>query len=210
VRGASESENKMRPGSQAGEKPRASLLAHAAAVASQPAPTASTSTSAQRAAVRSLGVGAISLLLLCGFGAAGCSISQQSLLISEPKAAMAPMSLIVDTVPSGAEARIPDGSSCYTPCELSVTPTGPFVVEFTLKGYEPQSAKVILAAANPENISAGIRLDPNPLTVELPAIPRPGSPARSKPVAKQPATSSTTKPPGSETAGFYWPQIPGQ
>src|ERR1700687_1476572 len=117
----------MRPGSQGGETVRAGVLAHGDAVASHATPTASTSMFAQRAAVRSFGVGAISLSLLCGLGAAGCSISPETL--SEPKAAIAPMSLIVDTRPSGSEARIRDGSSCRTPCELSVTPMGPFMVD---------------------------------------------------------------------------------
>jgi hypothetical protein len=204
---------------------RAGLRGHAAAVVSQTAPRASTSMSAQCAGVRFLGVGAIWLSLLCGLGASGCGISQQGLLMSEPNAAIAPMSLIVDSVPSGAEARIRDGSSCHTPCELSIMPMGPFMVDFTLQGYEPQSAEVILAPIDPEDISAGIRLDPSPLTVELTAIPRPSPPARPKPVAKQPPTSSTTSSAPSSatgstpssttgstrpgTAGFYWPQFPG-
>jgi hypothetical protein len=59
-------------------------------------------------------------------------------------------------------------------------------VEFTLKGYEPQSAEVVLAALNPKDLPAGIRLDPNPLTVELTAMPRAAAPARSKPVVRPP------------------------
>jgi hypothetical protein len=204
---------------------RASLRAHAAAGASH------TAASAQRAGVRPLG--AIALSLLCGLGAAGCGISEQGLLMSEPNAAISPMSLRVDSVPSGAQAQVRDGSSCRTPCEISVTPMGPFMVDFALKGYEPQSAEVILAADNPEDISAGIRLDPNPLTVTLTAIPRPSAPARTKPIAKQPSSSSTTgstsnstpssapsstssptssskpTPPWPEPGGFYWPQFPG-
>jgi len=42
------------------------------------------------------------------------------------------MSLVIDTVPSGAEARIRDGASCYTPCELTVSPMGPFMVDLIL------------------------------------------------------------------------------
>jgi hypothetical protein len=233
--GASESENRMRPGSQAGEMLRASLCAHAAVAASHAAPTTSTSTSAQRAGVSPLRVGAIALSLLCGLGAAGCGLSQQGLLMSEPNAAIAPMSLAVDSVPAGADAQVRDGSSCRTPCELHVTAMGPFMVDFVLKGYEPQSAEVILAAVNPEDVSAGIRLDPNPLTVELTAIPRPSAPARPKPVARPPTRSSSTTgsttnstasstpssassptssskpaPPWPEPGGFYWPQFPGR
>src|SRR5271166_6837998 len=146
----------MRPGSQAGEMLRAGLRAHAAAGASYRAPTTPASPSAQR--LHLLRVGAIALSLLCGLGAAGCGMFEQGLLLSEPNAVIAPMSLSVDSVPAGAQAQVREGSSCRTPCEHSVTAMGPFMVDFELKGYEPQSAEVILAAANPEDISAGIRL----------------------------------------------------
>jgi hypothetical protein len=160
----------------------------------------------QPAAVRSLGIGAISLSLFCGLGAAGCNISPSTLLMPEPNPAIATMSLIVDTIPSGAQAGIRDGSSCRTPCELPVTPMGPFMVDFALKDHEPQSVQVVLAASNPEDISTGVRLDPNPLVVRLTAIPRPASLSKTKPVAKKSTTNST----GPETAGAVWPQAPAR
>jgi hypothetical protein len=99
---------------------------------------------------------------------AGRSIPLLATLPSEPITAM---SLVVDTVPSGAQARVREGASCITPCELAVTPMGPFMVDFTLKNHEPQSVQVILAALYEADPSGGIRLDPNPLIVPLTANP---------------------------------------
>jgi|SRR6516164_6166550 hypothetical protein len=99
-------------------------------------------------------------------------------------------------------------------------------VRIALKDHEPQSVEVILALANAEDEAAGVRLNPNPLTVQLKAIPRP--PSRPKPVAQKPAknstspeapkqaaTAATSQEPqtqgvtGSTTQDFYWPQFPG-
>ena len=131
----------------------------------------------------------------------GCDISP-SALTSDPKSAIAPMSLTMESVPSGAQAQIRGGSSCRTPCELTVRPTGPFVVEFTLRNHEPQSVQVVLAASNPEDISAGIRLDPNPVTVTLTAIPQP-------PTKVSPPKISAARPAAPESAQSVPPQNTG-
>jgi hypothetical protein len=138
--------------------------------------------------------------LLCGLGASGCGMDP-SVLMASPKGSVAPMLLMVDTVPSGAQAQARNGMSCQTPCELTVTAMGPFMVDFTLKNYEPLSVEVVLAPLNPSDLSAGIRLDPNPLTVELKAIPPASPPPKQRPVAKQ----SKPKPAWPETAGAIWP-----
>ena len=81
-------------------------------------------------------------------------------------------------------------------------PTGPFVVEFTLRNHEPQSVQVVLAASNPEDISAGIRLDPNPVTVTLTAIPQP-------PTKVSPPKISAARPAAPESAQSVPPQNTG-
>jgi PEGA domain len=124
------------------------------------------------------------MAFLCAACAGACTMPMSGIL--DRNAGIAPISLTVDSVPSGAEARTRDGASCVTPCELTITPMGPFKVEFMLKGYEPQSAEVVLAALNPNDLSAGIRLDPNPLMVELTALPRAPASAKLKPVARPP------------------------
>jgi hypothetical protein len=160
-------------------------------------------------------------LVLCGLGAAGCSLAP-SILVSQSPPGGAAMSLTVDTVPPGAQARIRDGVSCRTPCELTVTPMGPFMVDFTLKNYEPRSVEVVLAPSDSAEPSAGIRLEPNPLVVTLTATPRPISPPGTRPVAKQSAApiAKQSEPPVAkqsapkatwpETVGTIWPEFPSR
>jgi hypothetical protein len=145
----------------------------------------------------------IALALTCAFCAGGCGLSESSLL--EHSATIAPMSLVIDTVPSGAEARIRGGASCYTPCELTVSPIGPFTVELSLSNYQSQSVEVVLVPANPRDLSAGVRLDPNPLTVMLSATGPSSKPAsRSNPMAK----ASPSKRTWPESIGTVWPDPP--
>jgi PEGA domain len=121
-------------------------------------------------AVRPLHIG---LVLLWGMCAAGCDLSQPGLFLSGPKPNLAQVSLVIDSRPPGAEARVREGPSCRTPCQLELAPMGPFVVDFTLKGHEPQSVEVVLTDVSPTVFPRGVRLDPNPLSVTLTAIPRP-------------------------------------
>jgi hypothetical protein len=109
----------------------------------------------------------------------------------EPGPAIAPVVLMVESVPSGAEARIADGLSCRTPCQLTVRPMGPFTVEFNLKNYVSRSAEVILQSADTSDDPSGIRLDPNPLSVELEPVPRSAPAPKGKPARKPPAAQSS-------------------
>ena len=189
----------MRVGSR--ETLRSCVLARTKGIAFQGTISARTSTLGHCAALRLRRTGALAMTLLWGAGMAGCGISP-SALTSDPKSAIAPMSLTMESVPSGAQAQIRGGSSCRTPCELTMRPTGPFVVEFTLRNHEPQSVQVVLAASNPEDISAGIRLDPNPVTVTLTAIPQP-------PTKVSPPKISAARPAAPESAQSVPPQNTG-
>jgi hypothetical protein len=108
------------------------------------------------------------------------------------------MSLVIETIPTGAEARIRDGASCYTPCELTVMPMGPLTVELSLQNYQSELVEVVLVPANPHDLSAGVRLDPNPLTVMFRQASRP------KPVAK----ASLSKRTWPESIGTVRPDSP--
>jgi hypothetical protein len=196
----------MRVGSR--QALRSCMIACANANASHSAISARTSTSGPSASLRLRRTGAVAMTLLWGAGMAGCGISP-SALTSEPKSAIAPMSLTMQSVPSGAQAQIHGGSSCRTPCELTVRPTGPFVVEFTLSNHEPQSVQVVLAASNPEDISAGIRLDPNPVTVTLTAIAQPrvkvGPPKTSAARPAVPQSAQSVPPENTGIVASRWP-----
>src|SRR3974390_1221600 len=180
----------MRVGSR--ETSRSCGLSRTNVVAFQGTISAWTSAPGHCASLRLRRTGTVAMTLLWGAGTAGCGISP-SALTSEPKSAIAPMSLTMQSVPSGAQAQIHGGSGCRTPCELTVRPTGPFVVEFTLGNHEPQSVQVVLAASNPEDISAGILLDPNPVKVSLTAFPQP-------PTKVSPPKTSAAKPAAPESA----------
>ena len=189
----------MRVGSR--EALRSCMIARANASASCSAISTRTSTLGHCASLRLRRTGTVAMILLWGAGVVGCGISP-SALTSEPKSAITPMSLTMESVPSGAQAQIRGGSSCRTPCELTLRPTGPFVVEFTLRNHEPQSVQVVLAASNPEDISAGIRLDPNPVSVTLTAIPQP-------PTKVSPPKISAARPAAPESAQSVPPQNTG-
>src|SRR5262245_55661255 len=107
-------------------------------------------TATRRTGCRPLAVGAISVALAWGLGMGGCSVAP-SLLTSDSTPAIAAISLMVESVPPGAEARVRDGASCRTPCQLAITPMGPFMVDFTLRDHEAQSVQVVLAASNPDD-----------------------------------------------------------
>jgi len=108
--------------------------------------------------------------------------------------------LKLETEPAGAEARVPSGQSCRTPCSLDVPAGQATSVTFTLAGYKPETVPV-------EAVQAGgsfPQLSPNPVTAELEAAPpAPKKPApKKKPAAKKPApkTSTSAPPPAAAPA----------
>lgn len=87
--------------------------------------------------------------------------------------------LDVDSQPPGAEARTSAGPACRTPCSLPVTVRGDFSVTFTLDRFVPQTVTVRVLEPvgryDPDSPPV-VRLDPNPVVVELqPAPPPPRS-----------------------------------
>src|SRR5262249_3911092 len=134
----------------------------------------------------------LALALFGAFGSAGCNQDVLSMIGDEPNPAIAPLVLMIESVPPGAEARIADGSNCRTPCELTVRPMGAFTVEFSLKNYTSRSAEVTLQSADTRPDPAGIRLDPNPLSVNLEPLPRSVPAPKGKPARKPQATQSSS------------------
>ena len=88
-----------------------------------------------------------------------------------------PASLAVESDPPGAQASA-GGVSCVTPCRLNVAASGPFNVNVALNGYVPQSVPIrVMQPDDPrlgseETGSGAVRLDPNPVYVELERAPR--------------------------------------
>ncbi len=95
-------------------------------------------------------------------------------------------SLAVESDPPGAQASA-GGANCVTPCRLPLSGTGPFTVNVALNGYVAQSVPVRVMQPDDPRLSSedpgsgGLRLDPNPLYVELErAPPPPAAPAHKK------------------------------
>jgi hypothetical protein len=146
-------------------------------------------------------------VLLCGLGLAGCLMAARD--ASEPNSDVVPIALTVQTAPPGAEARTLNAPSCRTPCQLTVRPMGPFTVDLTRDGYEPKTVEVLLAPMDPRDMSAGIRLDPNPLTValvEIPPPPPPPKPPQPKKKKKPPKVAADQRPAVTVPSPQPWPR----
>jgi len=104
-------------------------------------------------------------------------------------------SLAVESDPPGAQASAA-GVSCVTPCRLNVAVNGPFSVTVALNGYTPQSVPVrVMQPDDPrlgseEMGSGALRLDPNPVYVELERAPAPAPPPAKKKTPRRPATAA--------------------
>jgi hypothetical protein len=103
-----------------------------------------------------------------------------------------------ESEPPGAEAKASNGQTCRTPCSLALPVDTPLTVNFTLTGYEPatETLEPLELTGSPTT------LRPNPVMVELTALPEPAKkptrkrakkPAAKKPVAKKPAAKPAAK-----------------
>jgi len=91
---------------------------------------------------------ATALSLLCvSVAVAGCSASSpgSSALASQTPPA-GQWTLYLKSEPPGAEAKVPQGQSCRTPCQL-ILPMTDTNVTFTLPGYFPQNIPITWLAA---------------------------------------------------------------
>ena len=142
-------------------------------------------------------------VVACGFTLAACSSSWMPSfeLPSMPSfggggGGSGVGSLAVESDPPGAQASA-GGVSCVTPCRLNVAASGPFNVNIALNGYVPQSVPIrVMQADDPrlgseEGGAGSLRLDPNPVYVELErAIPPPPPPQKKKPTPKRTPTAA--------------------
>ena len=140
-------------------------------------------------------------LVACGFTLAACSASLPSMDFF--KSSPATETLRIESEPPGADARTSQGQTCRTPCELTVQ-SGEMSVTVALGGYQPQTVSL-----RPEQADSGTKLSPNPLYVELQALPPP-TPAkkRKRVAAKKKPTTVAAQPaagqpaPAAATAAF--------
>src|SRR3954469_20830519 len=118
------------------------------------------------------------VIAAAGLGLAGCS-SFSSFSVDSFKSAPPPVSVQLDSVPPGAEARTSLGPSCKTPCSVPVTAEGGFSVTFTLPKFLPATIPVqVTNVPGDFTTAASVAVDPNPVVAEL----QPSKPV--KPVRK--------------------------
>jgi hypothetical protein len=115
-------------------------------------------------------------VMVCGFALAACSMSLPSFWSSSPPTEV----LRIESEPPGADARIAEGQSCRTPCELTVPATGEVAVSFALPGYQSQTIAVRAETPGATSFAAAApatRMQPNPVYAELQPV-APAAPAR--------------------------------
>ena len=146
----------------------------------------------------------------CGFALTACSSSwMPSFDLSMPSfggGGASTTTLAVESDPPGANASV-GAVACRTPCRLTVPTTGPFAVNIALDGFIAQSVPVRIVAPDDPRLGAGeeaasgaVRLEPNPLYVELERAPPTAPPPVQKKKKKAPTTAARrTAPPATAT-----------
>ncbi len=164
----------------------------------------------------------IAALLACSFALSACSSlsnwSVPSLDMAAFKGSPAGVGVRVESQPEGAEARLPNGQGCRTPCTLAVPAAGTTSVSFALQGYLPQSVPVTVTAGKDtwDNSEAGVpdtpRIEPNPVFAALELAPPPPPPPRKKSpprrAAKPAAPPPPAPPPAAQAAPGFGPAPP--
>jgi hypothetical protein len=151
----------------------------------------------------------IIVVVAAGLGLAGCSsFSMPDMFKTTPPV----VTVQLESLPAGAEARTSTGQSCKTPCSVSVSAENNFTVTFALPKYQPEtvSVQVIRDPSNPGFST----VDPNPVYAELqPAAPvakgRKAAPKAAAPKAKKPPRAApAAEAPAGDTSPF--PPPPGR
>lgn len=101
----------------------------------------------------------------CALSLGACTSSDIFKFNTRPE----PVSLQIQSMPSGALAKLPNGQGCTTPCRLPVVGPGEVPIAFTLDGYLPTTTTVQLF--RPADPTAATRAVPNPVVVALEKAP---------------------------------------
>ncbi len=130
------------------------------------------------------------VIAVASLSLAGCSSLSMDAFKPTPKM----VSVQVDSVPPGADAASSLGSSCKTPCSISVPESAEsFNVTFTLAKHQPQTVQVQVTHMPGDFTSpATTTFDPNPVVGELQPVEPPKKQRRKprKPPAPKPAPAA--------------------
>ena len=167
---------------------------------------------------------AITLVLSCA-ALSGCGALPSMPSLSLPSFTMPSFSVHgapagtpvhVTSVPPGAKASFGrDDQSCTTPCTLIATNgAGTYNVNFTLKGYRPQSVPVRIAVNESSSMQSGDAgvapttvITPDPVTAELAAMKSTAARTKAK-AATTTAATSAPPPPASSPPPPASPTMP--
>lgn len=147
------------------------------------------------------------VIVAAGLGLAGCSsVSMPEMFKSTPPA----VTVQLESLPVGAEARTSTGQSCKTPCSVSVPAAENFMVTFALPKFQPETVQVqVIRQPGDATTPESLLIDPNPVYAELQPAPPPtrkGKAApKAAPRAKQPAAA-----PAAPAASSPFPPPPGR
>ncbi len=153
------------------------------------------------------------IVVAAGLGLAGCSsVSMPSFsgFKSDPPA----VTVQLESLPIGAEAKTSTGQTCKTPCSLSVPAADGFSVTFSAPKFLPETVPVLVVRQQPDNASpdyaqgqsASVVIDPNPVYAELkPAGPQRGGKAAPKAAPKAPKAKKPKAAPAAEEASPFPP-----
>lgn len=112
-------------------------------------------------------------MILTGAALAGCTSSGSSLSDMFKPSPPPPEVLQFQSVPAGATVQTAQGQTCSTPCSLAL-PVNAQAVSFSLSGYVPQSVQLAVHQAEGSVFSKPPPdLVPNPVVVQLQAVPPP-------------------------------------
>lgn len=145
---------------------------------------------------------------------AGCTSSPEWLSLDALKPKPPVEAVRFESLPPGAQVKLPNGQTCLTPCASPLDSNGTYTVEYSLTGYVPATETIA-----PVSMGDGTtQLRPNPVTVQLVQVPPPKKVHHRRVVRKRahgpvrkPAPKRPTKPapatmaPPPQQAPSPWP-----
>jgi hypothetical protein len=101
----------------------------------------------------------------------------------------------LESLPVGAEARTSNGQTCKTPCSVSVPAADNFTVTFSLPKFQSETVQVqVIRQPGDATTPESLLIDPNPVYAELQPAPPPARQGKAAPKAaprpKQPASAA--------------------
>lgn len=133
------------------------------------------------------------VVAVAGLGLAGCSSFSTDSFTFKPTPPT--VSVQIDSIPSGADAKTSLGPGCKTPCAVSV-PAENFTVTYTLNRFQPLTVPVqVVNIPGDFSTPASTAIDPNPVVGELQPAGPPPKAARKPMRPKKPKAKPAAPPP---------------